>query len=51
MIQLILTIIDIIVLAYSVYKLATVDMKGDKHEVIYLFPIYICLMVLILIWL
>lgn len=50
MIQLLMTIADIIVLAYCIYKLLTADFKGNKGEVIYLFPIYVCLMVLILIW-
>lgn len=51
MIQLLMTIAVIIVIAYSVYKLVTTDFKGNKGDVIYLFPIYICLMILILIWL
>lgn len=51
MIKLILTIIDIIVLAYSIYKLATVEWNKKSSPVIYLFPIYIALMILILIWL
>lgn len=50
MIQLILTIMDIIVLAYCIYKITYVDLKVSTKDLIYLFPIYICLMVLILIW-
>lgn len=51
MIQLLMTIAVIIVIAYSVYKLATVEWTEKSSPIIYLFPIYISLMILILIWL
>lgn len=50
MIKLIVTIIVIIVIAISTLKLATDDWKKDKSPVIYLFPIYISLIALLLIW-
>lgn len=50
MIKLFLTIIVIIVIAVSTLKLATDEWKKGKNPVIYLFPIYIALIALLLIW-
>lgn len=50
MIKLLLTIIVIIVIAISTFKLATDDWKKDNTPIIYLFPIYISLIALLLIW-
>lgn len=50
MIKLLMTIAVIIVIAYSACKLATEEWTDKKSPVIYLFPIYISLIILILIW-
>jgi len=50
MIKLVLTIIVVIIIAVSTLKLAIDDWKKGKTPVIYLFPIYISLIALLLIW-